>query len=105
MGIIFTEKKYIHISRDTKLSFDDLELQASSAPVKVLPEGPPTGANSLKTIMVDSSTNVYQADILAETKSVFVKDKPSGKKDVENAENEKQYAVIDDKHEVCNQFI
>ncbi|XP_033636704.1 uncharacterized protein LOC117297666 [Asterias rubens] len=89
--------------RDTKLSFDDLELQASSAPVKVLPEGPPTGANSLKTIMVDSSTNVYQADILAETKSVFIKDKPSGKKDVENAENEKQYAVIDDKHEQSKQ--
>ena len=43
--------------------------------------------------MVDSTTNVYQSEILAETKSVFIKDKPSVQKEADT--DTELYATID----------
>ena len=73
------------------MTFDDMETSHMEERNKVLPSGPAVPSSSLKKPKVDVSTNVYQSEILSETKSVFFK--PSMVKKLEDTDQE-LYAVV-----------
>ncbi|XP_022111356.1 uncharacterized protein LOC110990589 isoform X2 [Acanthaster planci] len=90
--IVFTFVGCVHYRNkktDTKMTFEDLEMnnmENTEEKNKVLPPGPAVPASSLKKPKVDVSTNVYQADILSETKTVFVN--PSMEKQEDSSPND-----------------